>query len=290
MTDRFDNRIKVTPTGAALGADVGGIDLSQPLSDEDYEAIVQAYRDHLVLRFRGQRLSDPQLVEFSRRFGTLDLAPITVTGERDLPDYPEVSVISNVVENGKAIGNLGSYESEWHTDMSYNDEPPKFSCLYALEVPAEGGNTGFLNMYRAYETLPADLKEIADTHSCKHDASRNSAGELRKGFRPLDDPREVLGAIHPLAPLHPETGRRTLLLGRRRNAYIPGLPLKESEEVLDRLWAHTRDPANCWVQVWQAGDVIFWDDRSTMHRRDAFAEESRRVMHRTQVQGRRMHR
>ncbi len=288
--DQSDRRLTVTPTGAALGADVSGVDLSRPLSRADYDAIVQAYRDHLVLRFRGQRLSDPDLLAFSRRFGTLDLAPITVTGERHLPDFPEVSVISNVVEGGREIGNLGAYEAEWHTDMSYNDDPPKFSCLYALEVPRAGGDTSFLNMVRAYETLPPDLKEIADSYSCKHDASRNSAGLLRKGFRALEDPREVIGAVHPLAPLHPESGRRVLLLGRRLNAYIPGLPLAESEEILDRLWAHTLDPANTWTQVWRVGDVVFWDDRSTMHRRDAFSEAARRIMHRTQVQGERMHR
>lgn len=285
MTSRYDNRLKVAPSGAALGADVGGIDLSQPLSQEDFDAIVQAWHEHLVLRFRGQKLNDPQLIAFSRHFGTLDLAPVTVTGEREIPEHPEINVISNVKVDGRAIGSLGSYEAEWHTDMSYNDEPPMMSCLHALEVPESGGNTSFLNMYLAYESLPEELRRIVDSHRCKHDATRNSAGELRKGARDLDDPREVAGAVHPMASTHPATGRKALLLGRRRNAYILGLPLDESEDVLDRLWAHAKQDRFRWDQVWQAGDLIFWDNRCTMHRRDAFSEDARRIMHRTQVQG-----
>lgn len=279
--------LDIEASGKALGADVRGIDLSKPLDDTAFRSIAKAWNEHLVLRVRNQSLTDAQLIAFSRRFGTLDLAPVTTSGEREIPEHPEINVISNVKVDGKPIGSLGSYESEWHTDMSYNESPPKMSCLYSLEVPAAGGNTGFVNMYLAYETLPGDLKAVADGYGCKHDASRNSAGELRKGYRDLSDPREVPGAMHPLAPRHPETGRRALLLGRRRNAYIPGLPLDESEEVLDRLWAHATRNELRWDQIWQKGDLIFWDNRCTMHRRDAFDDSARRVMHRTQVQGER---
>jgi taurine dioxygenase len=277
----------VVPSGAALGADIEGVDLSRPIDDAVFARIVDAWHEHLVLRFRGQSLDDPTLIAFSRRFGTLDLAPITTSGEREIPEYPEINVISNVKVNGKPIGSLGAYESEWHADMTYNDRPPKMSCLHALEVPSEGGNTSFANMYRAYETLPEDLKAVVESHSCKHDASRNSAGQLRAGLRDLSDPREVPGAVHPLAPVHPVTGRRVLLLGRRRNAYIPGLPLAESEEVLDRLWAHATRPDFVWTQVWRKGDLVLWDNLATIHRRDAFDENARRIMHRTQVQGER---
>ncbi len=281
------NTITIKPSDKVLGADIEGVDLSRPLDDTTFAGIKQAWLDHLVLRFRGQNLDDASLVEFSRRFGTLDLAAITVTGEREIPEYPEINVISNVKVNGRSIGSLGNYESIWHTDMSYNDEPPRMSCLYSLEVPADGGNTSFLNTYLAYEALPADLKEIADRFSCKHDASRNSAGQLRNGYRDMSDPREIPGAVHPLAPVHPETGRRALLLGRRRNAYIPGLTLAESEEALDSLWKHVTQDRFRWDQVWEVGDLIFWDNRCTMHRRDAFDDDARRVLHRTQIQGER---
>jgi taurine dioxygenase len=282
--------ITLKPTDRPLGADIEGVDLSKPLAEGEFKQIHDAWNKYLVLRFRYQDLTDADLIAFSKHFGVLDLAALTTSGEREIPEYPEINVISNVKVNGKAIGSLGSYESVWHTDMSYNPEPPKMSCLYALEVPNEGGNTGFVNMYAAYEALPSDLKEVADKFDCKHDASRNSAGELRSGLKDTNDPRETPGAVHPIAPIHPETGRRVMYLGRRRNAYIPGLPLDESEEILDRLWAHACQDKFRWDQVWKKGDLIFWDNRCTMHRRDAFAEDSRRLMHRTQVQGQAMHR
>jgi taurine dioxygenase len=169
--------------------------------------------------------------------------------------------------------------------MSYKDEPPVASLLHAIEVPPEGGDTGFANMYLAYETLPDDLRRRLATLVCKHDASRNSAGELRRGFAEVTDPREAPGAVHPLARTHPVTGRKALFLGRRRNASIPGLPLAESEDLLDRLWAHATRPDFTWYQRWRVGDLLLWDNRCTMHRRDAFDPATRRLMHRTQVAG-----
>jgi taurine dioxygenase len=169
--------------------------------------------------------------------------------------------------------------------MSYNPEPPSASVLYALEIPPAGGDTGFTNMYLAYETLPDELKRAVEGRVCKHDASRNSVGELRRGFSEVTDPRETPGAEHPLVRTHPVTGRKALFLGRRRNAYVPGLSLPESEALLDRLWAHATRPELTWYQVWKIGDLIMWDNRCTMHRRDAFDPTSRRVMHRTQIRG-----
>src|SRR5881394_3275352 len=147
-------QVTVRPTGAALGADIEGVDLAGALAPEIVAAIKAAWCDHLVLRFRGQRLSDEDLMRFSRQFGELDWAPVAATN--DAPEGRQhIMVVSNVVENGQAIGQLGAYEAVWHTDMSYIAEPPSASALYALEVPPEGGDTGFCNMYRAYETLPA---------------------------------------------------------------------------------------------------------------------------------------
>src|SRR5258707_1989972 len=201
-------RVTVRPTGAALGADIEGVDLAQQLSVEIIGAIKQAWSDHLVLRFRGQRLDDDQLMRFSAHFGEFDWAPIIaasrvkVRGEDRYVDSAEegrryISVISNVIENGKAIGALGAYEPIWHTDMSYNPEPPCASARYALEVPPSGGDTGFANMYLAYETLPEELRRRVEGQLCRHDASRKSAGELRRGFTEGTDPRQAAGADHP---------------------------------------------------------------------------------------------
>ena len=150
----LQSRPTVTPTGAALGADIGGVDLRQALDAASFAAIERAWMDHLVLRFRGQQLDDDQLMRFSARFGTLDRAPIQAVTMSETRPNEWVTIISNVKVAGKAIGGLGNYESLWHTDMSYNDAPPIASLLHAHEVPPAGGDTGFCNMYRAYETLP----------------------------------------------------------------------------------------------------------------------------------------
>jgi taurine dioxygenase len=288
-------KISVRPTGAALGADVEGVDLSRPLAPETAAAIRSAWLDHLVLRFRGQKLSDERLMAFSAHIGELDWAPIAaqkhkVKGEDRWVEQAHegrqyVAIVSNVIENGKAIGALGAYESIWHTDMSYNPEPPSASALYALEIPPSGGDTGFANMYRAWETLPDDLKRRVQGRLCRHDASRNSAGELRRGFSEVTDPRKAPGADHPIVRTHPETGRKALFLGRRRNAYIQGLELDESERLLDALWAHATKDEFSWYQVWRVGDLVLWDNRAVMHRRDAFDPDARRIMHRTQMRG-----
>ena len=287
--------VRVRPTGAALAADIEGIDLSTPLPSEALAAIKQAWGANLVLRFRNQKLSDDDLMRFSRYFGDLDWAPIAadrvkVPGEdRYIEIAPEgrqyVMVISNVIEGGMPIGQLGAYEAIWHTDMSYIELPPSASALYSLEVPPSGGDTGFCNMYLAYDTLPSDLRRRIEGRMCRHDASRNSAGELRRGFVDAPDPTQTVGAEHPIVRTHPVTGRKALFLGRRRNAYVVGLTLEESEALLDALWEHCTKPQFAWYQQWRAGDLILWDNRCVMHRRDAFDPATRRVMHRTQIKG-----
>jgi alpha-ketoglutarate-dependent taurine dioxygenase len=279
--------MRVRPSGAALAADIEGIDLAGPRAPETMAAIKRAWGDHLVLRFRGQKLSDDDLMRFSHQFGELDWAPIAAADVKmagaDEKQY--VMVISNVVENGVAIGQLGAYEAIWHTDMSYIAEPPMASALYSLEVPPSGGDTGFSNMYLALETLPAELRRQVEGRVCRHDASRNSAGELRRGYVDAPDPSQTVGAEHPIVRTHPTTGRKALFLGRRRNAYIPGLPLADSEALLDALWDHATKDEFTWYQQWRVGDLILWDNRCVMHRRDAFDPATRRVMHRTQIKG-----
>jgi taurine dioxygenase len=282
------NSIKITQLDGALGANVEGVDFSMPLNQADREALEQAWTDHLVLRFRGVgKLSADDLISFSKNFGKLDARPIG-TSERNPyfdVDKPEITIISNVLMDGKPIGGLGAYEAVWHSDMTYVDQPPKGSCLYAVELPPSGGDTYFTNMYEAYETLSPELKEKIKNLFCIHDASRNSAGELRKGFKDIDDPTQTIGARHPLVRLHPVSQRQCLFLGRRRGAYISGLSLSESEDVLNQLWAHVTQPKFSWGQQWKLGDMVLWDNRCTMHRREAFDTSSRRLMLRTQISG-----
>jgi taurine dioxygenase len=230
-------------------------------------------------------LSDSDLIAFSRRFGTLDQAPIQENGRRFVDGYPEIYVVSNVVENGVAIGSLGAGEAVWHTDMSYLPDPPKASALYALEVPPSGGDSSFCTMYGAWDALPEDLRAIALKLRVKHDGTYNSGGYVRAGVTPSDDPRTAAGTLHPLVCVHPETGRQHLYLGRRRNAWLEGLPLDQSNALLDRIWDAATADALAWRHQWRAGDLVLWDNRCVMHRRDAFDPGSRRVMHRTQIKG-----
>ena len=277
--------LRVVPVEGPLGAYIEGVDLSRPLDDAAFTAILEAWARHLVLRFRGQRLDEDRLMAFSNRFGSLDRAPTNTAVTRPHAN-PFVLLVSNIIEDGRPIGSLGAYESQWHADMSYNPQPPVGSLLYAVEVPPDGGDTGFLNLHRAYETLPADLKSAIEGRVCTHDSSLNSAGELRAGAEAVTDPRQAPGAVHPLVRKHPVTGRSVLYLGRRRNAYIHGLPLAESEALLDALWAHAMGEENAWYQRWRVGDLVLWDNFATVHRRDSFDSGSRRLMLRTQIAAR----
>ncbi len=274
----------VIPTEGGLGAEIRGVDLRR-VDDAAFADIHRAWLDNLVLLFRGQDLTDAELIAFSRRFGELDLAPIQETGRRFVDGMPELYVVSNVLKDGEPIGSLGNGEAVWHTDMSYLPDPPKASMLYALEVPPAGGNTEFVNMYAVYEALPAELKQRIASLRIKHDGTYNSGGYVRQGVTPTDDPRESPGIFHPLVCTHPETGRRMLYLGRRRNAYIEGFDLAASEALLDELWTYTDRTEFVWQNVWQVGDLVLWDNRCTMHRRDPFDPAARRVMHRTQIKG-----
>jgi taurine dioxygenase len=277
--------ISIKNLDAPLGAEIAGVDLSKPLSQDDVETIEETWRERLVVVFRGQRLSDPQLLAFSRNFGELDPPGPNPYGEPFNKEHPEINVISNVIENGKPIGNLGDGEAVWHADMTYVDVPPKAAMLHSLEVPPSGGNTYFANMIAAYETLPADLRKAAEGKVAVHDASRNSAGMLRKGYKEVTDVRETVGAHHPLVRTNAKTGRRALFLGRRPNAYVLGLEVADSEALLDSLWAHATQSRFIMCHEWQVGDLLMWNNLSVLHRRDPFDPKSRRVMHRTQIRG-----
>jgi taurine dioxygenase len=289
--------IAILPFEAGLGADIRGVDIRHPLTPFERDAIRSAWLDHLVLRFREQPMSDEQHMAFARQFGELEFNPGVLTEKqygvgkqspgrrREMP--LEISVISNILEGGKAIGGLGEGEAFWHTDSSFVEIPPAASLLRALEAPppSAGGSIYFLNMYSAYETLPNDVQKRIDGLNVIHAATHDSSGKAREGFKTVTDPTRVPGARHPLVRTHPETGRKALFLGRRINSYIVGLAVEESERLLDLLWAHATQKKFTWRQDWRVGDLVWWDNRCAMHRRDAFDPASRRLMHRTQLKG-----
>ncbi len=277
---------QIRPTGAMLGAEITGLDLSQPLTAEVIQMVQRAWDDHLVLLFRDQGLDESGLLQFARQFGELDLPGPNPYGRTLLPDFPELNVVSNVLdEAGQPIGNLGDGELVWHADMTYQDVPPKGAVLSAVEVPTDEGDTYFANMIAACAALPDPLREAIEGKHAVHDAAHNSAGLLRKGYEELTDVTLTPGPHHPLVHRDARTGRQALFLGRRPHAYIPGLSVAESESLLDQIWAHASRPEFAWRHRWRPGDVLMWQNLWVLHRRDAFDPARRRILLRAQIRG-----
>jgi taurine dioxygenase len=274
--------VEIVPTGT-VGAEVRGVGLAA-VTEAQVDAIKKAWYRHDVLLFRNQEMTDDDLLSFSRHFGTLDPPPNQGAGRKFPPGYPDVYVVSNVLdENGEPIGALGDGEAAWHTDMSYAPKPPDASMLYSLEIPARGGDTWFCSMKAAFAKMPRRLVERIKNLDIKHDGTYDSGGYVRKGLTASEDPRTSPGTPHPIIIQHPVSGEKALYLGRRRNAYIMGLELAESEHLLDEIWSYV--DAAVYKHKWALHDVVLWDNRTTMHRRDAFDPMARRVMHRTQIKG-----
>ncbi len=265
-------------------ADIHDVDLNQ-LSKHNFEIIYNAWLKYGVLRIRDQAIDENQLQAFSARFGPLEEVPMGRLSEAEKAKVKNrfVTQLSNIRIDGKPIGGLGNAKASWHSDMTYVEIPPPASILLGVETPTEGGDTYFANQYAAYNSLPPTLRKRIATLTIKHDAAHTSIGKLRPGFEAFEDPRDAPGAIHPIVRQHDETGRFAIYLGRREWAYIPGLELKESETLLDELWQYAARPENVWRQQWRPGDVIIWDNRCVLHRRDKFDPNSRRLMKRCQV-------
>ncbi len=293
--------MEVISSGKALGAEVHGVDLSKPFDDATKAFVQAAWRDNLVILFRGQKIGDEHLLSMAESLGGsqstgsraywLEAGYTEKSGR--VSALPGISIISNLDENGKPAmkhAGSGSQELLWHTDNSYVDNPPKGSILHALQVPVNGGgHTSFSNQYLAYERLPEATKaKIAGLHT-KQDASRNTAGGARPTKTLPTTYAEVEGPVHPLVRLHPDSGRKALYLGRRYAApssHILEMPNDEGEALLDELWEAACQPDLVWTHAdWQAGDVLMWDNRCTMHARTEVDPTQARVMHRTLIKG-----
>jgi taurine dioxygenase len=292
--------VTVVPSGAAVGAEIRGVDLAQPVPDATKELMRTAWADHGVLLWRDQKLPDISFLQAAAIFGQTkepaarkyQLAGGYKVGGKIVPLHPHVSLISNLDEEGNPVkdnGALGSYEVVWHSDNSYVEVPPAGSMLYAVIVPENGGgDTYFNNQYLAYQELPTELKRAIAGKSQIHDSTRNSAGVLRPTVKMPTKPEEVPGPAHPLVRIHPATKKPALYLGRRRDwpsNYIIGLSNEESEALLDRLWAHATQPKYAWGHQWRAGDLVLWDNRCCMHYRSEVDASQPRVMYRTVVKG-----
>lgn len=278
--------MKLFSSDKSLGGEIVGLDISKKLTHDQINFINESWNERLVLVFKKQNLDDPKLINFSKNFGELDPPGPNPYGITFLPEFPEINVISNVKnEQGTPIGNLGDGEAVWHADMTYLELPPKAGILYALEVPENQGNTHFANMTLAYSDLSDDIKKKIDGKILIHDSAHNSAGMLRKGYSEVDNPTETPGARHPMVITDQNTNKKLLFLGRRPHAYIVGLEIEESENLLDEIWKHATQEKYTWTQKWEKGDLLMWKNLNVLHKRDAFDPNTRRVMHRTQLKG-----
>ena len=278
-----DFEVRALP--AAVGAEVLGLDLSRPISVTDFTRLHQAHLQHHVLVFRDQRITPQQQIDFSRRFGPLQ---IHVLKSFQLAGHPEIMIVSNIKENGVPIG-LGDAGVFWHSDLSYVEKPSLGSMLHAQELPSEGGDTLFANQHTAYEALPEALKARLEGLQAEHSyLTQYEALRARSPWRPKltqEQLDQVRPTVHPVVRTHPETGRKALFVSEHFTTRILGLPEADSRTLLDELFALSTRPEHVYRHAWQPHDMVFWDNRSVMHLAAGTPDHLRRKLYRTTIEG-----
>jgi taurine dioxygenase len=264
------------PLSAALGAEILGIDLRDPIDDALKQTFLDAWHRHLVLLLRNQMLDEDAQVRFAESFGV----PAKVTSGRAFSvKHPSVMLVSNIREDGKPIGALPDGEMHFHTDQCHQETPAKATLLYAIEIPSKGGNTLFANAYAAYETLPEDIRQrIAGRRALN---AYTSDTMLRSAN--YDDAKSSYW--HPVVRTHPATGRKALYVNRLMTREIEGLPRDESDALLQKLFDHQEQPKLVYEHVWRPGDILMWDNRCTLHARSDFSAGERRLLRRVTILG-----
>lgn len=281
----METSIRYAPLSGILGTEITGLDAKMPQDDTVIAELRRALDKTSLLVFRDQELTPAQQVAFSRRFGELEIYPMA---QFTLREHPEVLIVSTVLENGKPIGivDAGQY---WHSDSSWRPIPSLGSLFYARELPAEGGDTLFVNMHAAYEALPEDMRNRLVSLKADHDyARRNAALSAKDGGRPkLTESQKTANppVAHPLVRAHPGTERPALFISQGFTARILGIPEQESEELLEFLFAHILEPRFMYRHRWRENDMVFWDNRGLIHRATPLPPGIRRTMHRTTIKG-----
>jgi taurine dioxygenase len=273
----------VRPLSSALGAEIVGVDLRETLDPATVEQIIAAWHDNLVLLFRDQSLSEDDQVRFARHFGALQgrQRPLDKQAESGHRKHPEVMLVSNIRENGKLIGSLPDGEMQFHSDQCYVEKPPTGTFLYAMEIPSEGGDTLFLNMYRAYETLPPEIKAKIDGRKAMNVYAYGSTSRDAN----VVDLSRFPHFVQPVVRTHPDTGRKALYVNRLMSWTIEGMDETESSTLLDGLFDHAEQDQFIYAHRWRVGDLILWDNRCTLHARTDFSNAERRMLRRLVVQG-----
>jgi taurine dioxygenase len=279
--------MQISRLSDALGAEISGIDVAR-LDETEFGAVRDAFHEHQVVVFRDQKISVEEHIDFSRRFGDME---IHIATDHLLKDHPEILLVTNKKENGKYIG-VENAGDEWHSDLSYMAKPSLGSLLYALEISDVGGDTEWSNMYTAYENLPEATKQRIDGLKARHSFNRfknprigipeqhkENAEERYAKISPPD-------VIHPVVRTHDTTGRKALYVSPRFTIGIEDLPEEEGQALLDELFEHATRREFIYHHQWRLGDLLFWDNRCTLHLACRGIPEGQiRHMHRTTISG-----
>jgi taurine dioxygenase len=269
-------RIEIRPLTRAIGAEIEGLDLRRPLTDDQVAELRQAWLDHLVLFFRDQPIDDEQQLAFALRFGPMHVSPLQTVHQ----DAPEIVVLDQ-------LHPVGEGADEWHSDNTFLADPPVASILRAVQLPALGGDTCFASMYAAYEALSPALRDMLDGLRAIHDITRPLQKAIRDGHSSLDlatMQQQCPPVEHNVAVTHPETGRKALFLNRNSTTRLVGLTQRENDVLLPFLFDHVRSPEFQCRFHWEPGSIAFWDNRAVQHYAVADYYE-RRVMHRATIAG-----
>jgi len=284
--DSASARIEIRPMAGALGADIGGVDLSRPLDDATFGAIEGALHEHLVIFLHDQDLTPEQHLALTRRFGPISRSPYI----KHMDDYPDIIAVLKEAEERK----ISTFGNAWHSDFSFLEEPPLGSVLYAREVPSHGGDTLFANMYAAYEALSPGLRRVLDGLNAIHTGKPYGVGGLPHDLAvsrsigiERDNPEADRETAHPVARVHPATGRKALFVNSIYTTRFEGMTAAESKPLLKFLYAHATQPEFTCRLRWRHGDIAVWDNRCTMHYAINDYDGQRRLMHRTTIKGER---
>jgi taurine dioxygenase len=272
-----DGSFRVRPLAPAVGAEIMGVDLSQPLTDATFEKILDTWHRHLVILFRDQHLSEDDQVRFGERFGP----PAVSHTRRFTTGNPAVMLISNIRENGQLIGALPDGEMHFHTDQCHQERPAMASMLYSLEVPSTGGNTLFANAYLACETLPAAIKTKIEGRKALNAYDYDNAS-MKRGTTLRDG---IPSYWHPIVRTHPATGRKALYVNRLMTVAIEGMTDDDGNALLETLFEHQEQRHFVYEHVWRPYDLLIWDNRCTLHARTDFSAAERRLMRRLTILG-----
>jgi taurine dioxygenase len=283
MDTATKTRLDVVPLTKHIGAEIRGIDLRDRLDADTVRAIRRAWLDHLVLLFRGQQFAQEDLVRATGYFGEIGALsrPPKFFPKGYSKLLPNVMMISNIRENGEVIGALPDGEMNFHHDMIHNEMPHNGTLLYAVEIPSHGGDTLFASGYAAYDTLdPAIRGRLEGRRALNHyNYGTTIRGDTSKAVDAFHE------AVHPVFRTHDETGRKAIYVDRLMTMNVIDMVPAESDELLKAVFDHAEKPEFVYRHVWRVGDLIVWDNRCSMHARDDFPSDQRRLLFRTTVKG-----